>query len=74
VGEHTIELLVEVFVKENLVLLDLIEQVKTMKGVRDLIWIEITETIGRNRLPRIQAPLFSSSSSQPLPESSGYQY
>ncbi len=72
-GEHTIELLVEVYIKENLVLLDLVEQVKAMKGVRDVIWIEITETIGGNSPPRIQAPLFSSSSSQPLPESSGYQ-
>jgi DNA-binding Lrp family transcriptional regulator len=35
IGEHTIDLRVEVFVKDNQMLLNLIEDVKAMKGVRD---------------------------------------
>ena len=76
VGEHTIELLVEVFVKENSVLLDLIEQVKAMKGVKDLVWIEIVETIGKNSPPNphLETPQFSAPSSQVPSESTGFQY
>jgi len=51
IGEHTIDLRVEVFVKDNGVLLDLLEQVKAMKGVRDVIWTEVIETIGRKSPP-----------------------
>jgi DNA-binding Lrp family transcriptional regulator len=45
-GEHTIDLRVEVFVKDNRMLLNLIEKIKTMKGVRDVVWTEVVETIG----------------------------
>jgi len=48
-GEHTIDLRVEVFVKDNGILLDLMEQVKCMKGVRDVVWTEVVATIGRKR-------------------------
>jgi DNA-binding Lrp family transcriptional regulator len=51
IGEHTIDLRIEVFVKDNGVLLDLLEQVKAMKGVRDVIWTEVIETIGRKNPP-----------------------
>jgi DNA-binding Lrp family transcriptional regulator len=51
IGEHTIDLRVEVFVKDNSVLLDLLETVKAMKGVRDVIWTEVIETIGRKNPP-----------------------
>jgi DNA-binding Lrp family transcriptional regulator len=51
IGEHTIDLRVEVFVKDNSILLDLLEQVKAMKGVRDVIWTEVIATIGRKNLP-----------------------
>ncbi len=51
IGEHTIDLRVEVFVKDNGILLDLLEQVKTMNGVRDVIWTEAIATIGRKGLP-----------------------
>jgi DNA-binding Lrp family transcriptional regulator len=51
IGEHTIDLRVEVFVKNNGVLLDLLEQVKAMKGVRDVVWTEVIETIGRKSPP-----------------------
>ena len=47
IGEHTIDLRVEVFVKDNGILLDLMEQVKAMKGVRDVVWTEVIATIGR---------------------------
>jgi DNA-binding Lrp family transcriptional regulator len=51
IGEHTIDLRVEVFVKDNGVLLDLLEEVKAMKGVRDVIWTEVVATIGMKSLP-----------------------
>jgi DNA-binding Lrp family transcriptional regulator len=51
IGEHAIDLRVEVFVKDNSVLLDLLETVKVMKGVRDVIWTEVIETIGRKNPP-----------------------
>jgi DNA-binding Lrp family transcriptional regulator len=51
IGEHTIDLRVEVFVKNNSVLLDLLEDVKAMKGVRDVVWTEVIETIGRKISP-----------------------
>lgn len=51
IGEHTIDLRVEVFVKDNSILLDLLEHVKAMKGVRDVIWTEIIEIIGRKNPP-----------------------
>jgi DNA-binding Lrp family transcriptional regulator len=51
IGEHTIDLRVEVFVKDNGILLDLLETVKAMKGVKDVIWTEVIATIGRKSLP-----------------------
>jgi DNA-binding Lrp family transcriptional regulator len=51
IGEHTIDLRIEVFVKDNGVLLDLLETVKAMKGVRDVVWTEVIETIGRKNPP-----------------------
>ncbi len=51
IGEHTIDLRVEVFVKDNGILLNLLEDVKAMKGVRDVVWTEVIETIGRKNPP-----------------------
>jgi DNA-binding Lrp family transcriptional regulator len=51
IGEHTIDLRLEVFVKDNSVLLDLLEHVKAMKGVRDVIWTEVIEIIGKKNPP-----------------------
>jgi DNA-binding Lrp family transcriptional regulator len=51
IGEHTIDLRVEVFVKDNGVLLNLLEDVKAMKGVRDVVWTEVIEVIGRKNPP-----------------------
>jgi DNA-binding Lrp family transcriptional regulator len=51
IGEHTIDLRVEVFVKDNGELLDLLEVVKGMEGVRDVVWTEAVETIGKKSPP-----------------------
>ena len=49
IGEHTIDLRVETIVKDNAMLLDLLELIKAMDGVRDVIWSEIVHIIGRKR-------------------------
>ena len=46
IGEHTIDLRVETIVKDNVVLLDLLEQIKGMEGVRDAVWSEIVNVVG----------------------------
>ena len=51
IGEHTIDLRIEVFIKNNGILLDLLETVKAMKGVRDVVWTEVVETIGQKYPP-----------------------
>ena len=51
IGEHTIDLRAEVFIKENSVLLNLLEEVKAMKGVKDVVWTEEIEIIGRKSPP-----------------------
>ena len=47
IGEHTIDLRVETIVKDNSVLLDLLEVIKGMEGVRDVVWSEIVTVVGR---------------------------
>ncbi len=47
IGEHTIDLRVETIVKDNVVLLDLLEQIKGMEGVKDVVWSEIVNVVGR---------------------------
>ena len=47
IGEHTIDLRVETIVKDNVVLLDLLEQIKEMEGVNDVVWSEIVSVVGR---------------------------
>lgn len=47
IGEHTIDLRVEAIVKDNSVLLRLLEQMKAMDGVKDVIWSEIVSVVGR---------------------------
>jgi DNA-binding Lrp family transcriptional regulator len=46
IGEHTIDLRAEIILKDYEMLLNLIEKIKAMKGVRDVIWTEAVETIG----------------------------
>ena len=47
IGEHTIDLRVETIVKDNSVVLDLLEAIKAMEGVKDVVWSEIVTVIGR---------------------------
>jgi DNA-binding Lrp family transcriptional regulator len=48
IGEHTIDLRVEIIVKDNAQLLDVLEKVKGMEGVNDAVWSEIVQVMGRN--------------------------
>ena len=47
IGEHTIDLRVETIVKDNSVLLNLLEDIKAMQGVKDVVWSEIVNVVGR---------------------------
>jgi len=49
IGEHTIDLRAEVIIKDNSQLLDLLEEIKAMPSVRDVIWSEIVKIIGKKR-------------------------
>jgi DNA-binding Lrp family transcriptional regulator len=51
IGEHTIDLRVETFVQDNSELLNLLEDVKGMEGVKDVVWSEIVEVIGKKNPP-----------------------
>jgi hypothetical protein len=53
IGEFTIDMKAEVFVKSGAELINLIEEVKAMDGVKDLIWSEVIEIVGRkNQIPK----------------------
>jgi DNA-binding Lrp family transcriptional regulator len=49
IGEHTIDLRAEVIIKDNSELLGMLELVKAMPSVKDVIWSEIVDVIGRKR-------------------------
>jgi hypothetical protein len=49
IGEHTIDLRVETIVKDNVVHLDLLENIKGMDGVNDVVWSEIVNVVGKKR-------------------------
>jgi len=49
IGEHTIDLRAEVIIKDNSQLLDLLEEVKAMQSVRDVVWSEIVQIVGRKK-------------------------
>jgi len=48
IGEHTIDLHAESVFKNNKELLDVIEWVKSLEGVRDIVWTEPVEMVGKN--------------------------
>jgi hypothetical protein len=48
IGEHTIDLHAESVFKNNKELLDVIEWVKSLDGVKDVVWTEPVELVGRN--------------------------
>ena len=47
IGEHTIDLRVEAIVRDNGSILDLLEKIKAMEGVKDVVWSEIVNIVGR---------------------------
>jgi DNA-binding Lrp family transcriptional regulator len=49
IGEHTIDLRAEVIIKDNSQLLDLLEEVKAMGSVKDVVWSEIVKVVGNKR-------------------------
>jgi hypothetical protein len=49
IGEHTIDLRAEVIIRDNSELLGLLELVKAMPNVRDVIWSEIVEVVGSKK-------------------------
>jgi DNA-binding Lrp family transcriptional regulator len=49
IGEHTIDLRAEVIIKDNSELLGLLEAVKAMHGVRDVVWSEVVDLMGAKR-------------------------
>ena len=49
IGEHTIDLRVEIVIRDNSELLNILEKVKAMDGVNDVIWSEIVKVVGRKR-------------------------
>lgn len=49
IGEHTIDLRAEVIIRDNSQLLDLLEEVKAMPSVKDVIWSEIVKVVGRKK-------------------------
>ncbi len=49
IGEHTIDLRAEVIIRDNSQLLDLLEEVKAMPSVKDVIWSEIVKVVGNKR-------------------------
>ena len=46
IGDHTIDLRVETIVKDNHELLDMLEKLKAMDGIRDAVWSEIVKSMG----------------------------
>ena len=49
IGEHTIDLRVETIIKDNVILLDLLEKIKGMEGVNDVVWSEIVKVVGQKK-------------------------
>jgi hypothetical protein len=48
IGEHTIDLHAESVFKSNKELMDVMEWVKSLEGVRDVVWTEPVEMVGKN--------------------------
>lgn len=52
IGQFNIDLRAEVFVQNGEELIDIIEAVKAMDGVKDMVWSEVIEVVGRkNQIP-----------------------
>jgi hypothetical protein len=52
IGQFNIDLRAEIFVQSGEELMELIEEVKAMAGVKDVVWSEVIEVVGRkNHIP-----------------------
>lgn len=47
IGQHTIDLRVETILKDNAEILRMMELLKAMPGIKDVVWTEIVEVVGR---------------------------
>ena len=47
IGQHTIDLRVETILEDNAEILRMMELLKGMPGIKDVIWTEIVEVVGR---------------------------
>ena len=55
IGEVKIDLRAEAFVRNGQELLDLLEKVKTLEGVKQVVWSEVAQVIGiKNPPPQLQ--------------------
>jgi hypothetical protein len=54
IGEHTIDIHAESVFKNNKELLNIIEWVKSLEGVRDVVWTEPVEMVGKNSAMQYQ--------------------
>lgn len=46
IGQHTIDLRVETILKDNAEILRMMEMLKAMPGIKDVVWTEIVEVVG----------------------------
>lgn len=47
IGQHTIDLHVETVLKDNTEILEVLETIKGMEGVKDVVWSEVISVVGR---------------------------
>jgi hypothetical protein len=47
IGQHTIDLRVETILEDNGEILRMMELLKATKGIKDVVWTEIVEVVGR---------------------------
>ena len=47
IGQHTIDLRVETILQDNSEILKMMELLKATKGIKDVVWTEIVEVVGR---------------------------
>jgi len=61
IGEHTIDLHAEIVFKSNTELLNVIERIKALDGVKDVVWTEPVEVVGKKDSHALEDILKSSS-------------
>jgi hypothetical protein len=68
IGEVKIDLRAEAFVRSGQELLDVLENVKALNGVREVVWSEVAQVIGiKNPPPQLQTHEASIESPEPRP-------